>query len=138
MTPSPHGLNISKSTVSDYLQRAKAAGINWPLPEEMTEQELYKILFLPAQSSKKERPLPNWDEVCQELRRKGVTLLLLWREYKDKYPNGLGYTQFCTRCRAHVKQISPVMKQVHKACEKTFVDYAGMTVPWFEIPKKFF
>ena len=127
-----HGLNVSKSTVSEYLQRAKAAGINWPLPEEMTEQELYKLLFLPTQSSKKERPLPNWDEVCQELRRKGVTLLLLWREYKDKYPNGLGYTQFCTRYRAHVKQISPVMKQVHKAGEKTFVDYAGMTVPWLD------
>ena len=107
-------------------------GINWPLPEEMTDQELYKTLFLPAQSSKKERPLPNWDEVCQELRCKRVTLLQLRREYKDKYPNGLGYTQFCTRCRAHVKQISPVMKQVHKACEKTFVDYAGMTVPWFD------
>jgi transposase len=59
-----------------------------------------------------------------------MTLRLLWREYCDIHTNGLGYTQFCERYRAYVKTISPIMRQPHKAGEKTFVDYAGMTVPW--------
>ena len=124
--------NISKSTVYEYLQRAKVAGVSWPLPSGLTEKGLHELLYLPVKSDTSVRPLPDWDEVFQELRRKGVTLLLLWREYREKHSNGLGYTQFCKRYRAHVKQVSPVMKQLHKAGEKTFVDYAGMTVSWIE------
>ena len=124
--------NVSKGTISEYIRRSKSAGLGWPLPEGMDETGLHNALYLPVNPAKKVRPLPNWDEVCCELRRKGVTLLLLWREYREKHPDGLGYTQFCKRYQAHVKQITPVMKQVHKAGEKTFVDYAGMTVPWLD------
>jgi transposase len=126
-------LNISPTTVYDYLARAKMAGIvGWPLPLEMSEQELYNTLFLPIENAPKERPLPDWESIHRELRKKAMTLRLLWREYRDCYPDGLGYTQFCERYRAFVKTISPVMRQVHKAGEKTFVDYAGMTVPWMD------
>ena len=125
--------NISKSTVSEYLSRAKVAGVNWPLPDGLSEQQVRDLLYLPVKSVNKTRPLPNWDDIHRELRRKGVTLLLLWREYRAIHPDGLGYTQFCKRYRAHVKQISPVMRQIHKAGEKVFVDYAGMTVPWLEL-----
>lgn len=125
-------LNISISTIYDYLARAKAAGISWPLPEGISEQELYDKLFLPVAPSSLQRPLPDWENVHRELRKKGMTLRLLWREYRDIHPDGLGYTQFCGHYRDYVKTITPVMRQVHKAGEKTFVDYAGMTVPWID------
>ena len=123
-------LNIGKSTVYDYLVRAKAAGIGWPLPEDMSEQALYDKLFLPAAATPDQRPLPEWEETHRELRKKGMTLRLLWREYREIHASGLGYTQFCKRYRAYVKTITPVMRQVHKGGERTFVDYAGMTIPW--------
>jgi transposase len=126
-------LNISLSTISDYLARAKGAGISWPLPEGMTEEILYSKLFLPVGKEIVTRPRPDWEWVHKELRKKGVTLLLLWREYKAIHPDGLGYTRFCVGYNAYSKSISPVMRQVHKAGEKAFVDYAGMTVPWIDL-----
>jgi transposase len=123
-------LNISISTINDYLARAKKAGLSWPFPEGMSEQELYDKFFLPIAQVAKQKPLPEWEDVYRELRKKGMTLRLLWREYRDIHADGLGYTQFCERYRAYVKTITPVMRQVHKGGEKTFVDYAGMTVPW--------
>jgi transposase len=123
-------LNISISTINDYLARAKKAGLSWPFPEGMSEQELYDKFFLPITQVAKQKPLPEWEDVYRELRKKGMTLRLLWREYRDIHADGLGYTQFCERYRAYVKTITPVMRQVHKGGEKTFVDYAGMTVPW--------
>ena len=125
-------LSISISTVSDYLARARQAGVGWPLPEGMTEQTLYDKLFLPVDSSVKERTLPDMEWVHRELRKKGMTLRLLWREYRDIHHDGFGYTQFCVRYRRYLKQITPMMRQAHKAGEKTFVDYAGMTVPWID------
>ncbi len=125
-------LNISKTTVSDYLSRARAAGICWPLPEGCGEKELFERLFLPVVNPANQRTMPNWEWVYQELRKKGVTLQLLWREYRDEQPEGLGYSQFCHRYRAYLKATTPVMRQVHKGGEKTFVDYAGMTVPWMD------
>lgn len=127
-------LNISISTVSEYIARAKAAGISWPLPEGTTEQTLYSKLFLPIESQAvTKRTRPDWEWVHKELRKKGVTLLLLWREYRAIYPEGIGYTRFCLEYTAYSKTISPVMRQVHKAGEKCFVDYAGMTVPWVDL-----
>lgn len=127
-------LNIGKTSVSIYLNRAKNAGIaTWPLPEEMSEDELFKKLYLPSTSlAKKNRPLPDWEWVCREIRKKGVTLQLLWREYREPHPTGLSYTQFCEHYREYKKSITPIMRQVHKAGEKTFVDYAGMTIPWID------
>jgi transposase len=123
-------LNIGISTISDYLSRAKKIGLTWPFPEELSEEELYNKLFNPSDKKSAQRPLPEWEDIHRELRKKGMTLQLLWREYKDIHPNGFGYTQFCTHYRRYVKSISPVMRQPHKAGEKTFVDYAGMKVPW--------
>jgi transposase len=125
-------LNISISTVSDYLSRSARAKIEWPLPGEMSEQELYDTLFLPASKPTDKRPLPDWENIQKEHRKKGVTLLLLWREYRDIHENGLSYSQFCNCFQAYKKTIEPVMRQVHKAGEKTFVDYAGQTVEWMD------
>ena len=125
-------LNISISTVSEYLARAKNAGISWPLPNEMTEQELYKKLFVPVNDTKVEKPKPDWEMIHRELHKKGMTLRLLWREYRDHHPQGLGYSMFCNYYRRYACMMTPVMRQVHKAGEKTFVDYAGMKMPWLD------
>ena len=74
------------------------------------------------------RPLPDWSEVHRELRRKSVTLSLLWQEYKET-PEGLQYSWFCDQCRAWAGKLDLVMRQDHRAGEKLFVDYAGQTVP---------
>lgn len=125
-------LNISASTVGDYLMRAQVANIEWPLPENLSEDGLYSLLFPPVATTKQGRPIPDWEKVNCELRRKAMTLRLLWREYREIHADGLSYSQYCDRYQSYIKQISPVMRQVHKAGEKTFVDYAGMTVPWLD------
>ena len=124
-------LNISTSTITDYLARARASGVSWPLPADLTEQELYDKLFLPVSAARADRPHPDWDVIHRELRKKGMTLQLLWREYRDEHPLGLGYSQFCNYYQRFTKAITPVMRQAHKAGEKSFVDYAGMKMPWF-------
>jgi transposase len=124
-------LNISTGTISDHLSRAKAAGLSWPLPS-LTEEALYEKLFLPAEKKIAKKAMPDWEWAHHELRKKGVTLLLLWREYREIYPDGYGYTNFCNRYRAFSKQLSPVMRQTHKAGEKIFIDYAGMKMPWID------
>ena len=127
-----NSLNICKTTVYDYIHRARSAGIGWPLPSDISEDELFRRLFPPASGEPGQRPLPSWEYICRELCRKGVTLRLLWREYLATHPNGLRYSQFCSHYRDWVKATTPVMRQIHKAGEKAFVDYAGMTLPWFE------
>ena len=125
-------LNIGTGTVYNYLARAKLAGISWPLSEGVSEQELYNKLFLPVDKPINPRPLPDWEQIHRERRKKGMTVILLWREYREIHPNGLGYTQFCYWYADYLKKISPVMRQNHKAGEKTFVDYAGMKMPWMD------
>lgn len=125
-------LNLGKTTVTRYLALAEAAGIRWPLPEPLSEEELHQRLFLPTGKAATQKPLPDWEQMNKELRKKGVTLQLLWREYRDIYPDGLGYSHFCDSYRAYLKGITPVMRQIHKGGEKTFVDYAGMKMPWID------
>lgn len=124
-------LGVSNSTVSQYLARAKASGVSWPLPENITDEDLWQILFKPTPiEDNKHLPLPDWEAVHKELHKKGVTLCLVWQEYRQNHPVGLSYSQFCRRYQDYRKTVSPTMRQVHKAGEKTFVDYAGMTVEW--------
>jgi len=124
---------VSPSTVSEYVTHAKAAGLSWPLPEELGVEELDELLFPqrgPA-SGGHIRQL-DWAEVHRELRRKSVTLSLLWVEYRQEHPGGYGYSQFCHHYRTWAKQLKPMMRQKHKGGEKLFVDYAGQTVPVVE------
>jgi transposase len=121
-------LQISHSTVRQYRERAAAAGLSWPLPPELGEAALEARLFPPAPSSAAERTLPEWDHIQRELRRDGVTLQLLWLEYKEAHPDGLQYSQFCARFRQWKGGVDRVLRQAHKAGEKVFVDFAGQTV----------
>ena len=121
---------ISRSTVSEYVKRAEAAGLSWPLPESLSEEELYRLLFAEKQPSQPaEKVLPDWKEVRNELRRKSVTLKLLWTEYRERHADGYGYSQFCELYRKWLQKLDPPMRLTHKAGEKLFVDYAGETVP---------
>ncbi len=119
------------TTVSDYLTRARRAGIGWPLPEGLDDGALEARLFtraaLPAAAA---RPLPDWAELDRELRsRKNVTLARLHLEYKEQHPAGYQYTQFCRHYHAWRRTVDVVMRQEHRAGERCFVDWAGQSVP---------
>ncbi len=119
---------LSVSTVSEYLYRAGAAGYSWPLPEDLSDEDLERSLFPPRpKTGEPPRPLPDWNDVRKDLSRKGVTLLLLWREYKAKHPAGYGYARFADLYSAWEKKTDLRMLQRHKAGEKLFVDYSGLT-----------
>jgi len=120
---------ISRPTVAEYVKRAEAAGLSWPLPPEWDDAALEARLFPPAAVFVDPRPLPDLPRLHRELARKGVTLMLLWEEYKAVHPAGLQYSQFCEHYRAYARTLDLSMRQVHRAGEKCFVDYAGQTVP---------
>ena len=121
--------NIGRTTVSDYLDRFEDSGLSWPLPSDMEDTQLELRLFPSARVvPDPERGLPEWQYIHQELRRKAVTLMLLWQEYKEAHPDGYQYSQFCNLYRQWTGHIDPVMRQEHRAGEKMFVDYAGMTM----------
>src|SRR5216684_4355873 len=121
---------LARSTVSDYAGRAVAAGLSWPLPEGLTDTALEALLFVrggPAAGARR-KPEPDWASLHRELRRPGVTLMLLWQEYRAGAPDGYGYSRFCELYEEWESRLSPVMRQVHPAGERLFVDYAGQTV----------
>ena len=120
---------LPASTVGDYLKRAAAAGMNWPLPEGQNETELLqKLMATPVETTTLCPILPDWTNIHQELRRKGVTLHLLWQEYRQAHPPGLGYSRFCELYRRWAGTLDPVLRQVHHPGEKLFVDWAGQKV----------
>jgi len=123
-------LGLSRTTVGDYLRRAKDASLAWPLPESLTEQQLYSQLFPPAVSVPTTgRAGPDCVYLHTELKRKGVTLMLLWEEYRGVTPQGYRYSHFCELYRSWARKLKLSMRQIHKAGEKLFVDYAGHTLP---------
>jgi transposase len=122
-------INASPTTVGDLLRRAKLYGITWPLPAGLSEPVLEAQLYPPTAPSNQARPDPDWPIVHRELRRKGVTLDLLWQEYKAEYPTGYRYSGFCALYRQWVGRLSLSLRQTHTPGEKLFVDYAGQTVP---------
>ena len=122
---------ISNSTVGEYLRRAAAAQISWPLPEGINEEELYRKLFPEDMAPKEpERPLPDCEYIKDELKKKGVTLKLLWNEYTDQnLDNPYQYTQFREYYHRWIKTQSPNSRLPQHGGEVLEVDYAGMTLP---------
>ena len=120
---------VPYTTASDCLARARVAGLGWPLPEGMDDRDLearlYRLVVPPPGS---QRPEPDWAEMHRELRRKGVTMQLLWMEYKARHPQGWQYTQFVHHYRQWAGRLEVVMRQEHRAGEKAFLDFAGPTV----------
>jgi len=124
--------NIGSTTVGEYLRRAKDAGLTWPVPEDMDDASLEKLLYPRSPGPAINRPVPDWEYVHKELKRKGVTLFLLWQEYKETYPDGYEYSWFCRNYREWSGKIDVAMRFNHRAGEKLFVDYAGHTIPVIE------
>jgi transposase len=121
---------LSASTVFEYVHRARAVGLHWPLDPSVTDEQLERRLFPPPLSPQEAaRVTPDWSEVSRQLARKGVTLQLLWEEYRAVHPDGYGYSRYCDLFRTYRAAAEPRMRQTHKAGEKLFVDYAGQTVP---------
>jgi len=123
---------VGATTVHDVLARATAAGLRWPLPDAVDDGVLEARLY-PPPPGKAGRPLPDFPALYRELKRRGVTLELLWQEYHGAYPEaGYGYSRFCDLYRTWRGQLDIVMRQEHRAGEKLFVDWAGLLVPIVE------
>jgi transposase len=129
-----HACRVSRSTVQRYLERAAAANLGWPLPESLDDAQLERLLFPPHQPPNKVRqapkPQPDFARIHQELKaRKNVTLQLLWQEFIEHHPEGAQYSWFCEQYRDWSRHLDVVLRQDHRAGEKTFVDHAGDTIP---------
>ena len=120
-------LGIARSTVQENLGRAAQAGLTWPLPAELTDDALAGRLFARsgAKSGQRRRVEPNWSELIVELKKPGVTMAILWEEYRTIHPQGYGYSRFCDLLRGFQRRLSPTMRQEHVAGDKVFVDYSG-------------
>lgn len=118
-----------KSTVLDYCVRFNASKLSLEEALQLPENELEVWLFpertRPANSK---RPMPDFEYIAKEIRKKGITWLLLWQEYKSNYPDGYNYTQFKKYCKDHIQRLSPTMRQIYHAGETMLVDYSGLTM----------
>lgn len=124
-------LNVGRSTVGEYVGRFARCGLTWPLSENLSHQELMNRLFSrpDAVGPIHAKPLPDFKAMYLELKKKAVTLMLLWDEYRLECPDGYSYTQFCEHYKRWHRHLSVVMRQEHTAGDKMFVDYSGMRVP---------
>jgi transposase len=130
---------ISKTSVGTYLKRARTAGITWPIPEHLDDVSLENTVFAkfglqsqdPSQATNTAEPRAgqiDWSQISLELKRKGVTRRLLWHEYHARGEFKFVYSTFTTQFKAWQSGQRLSMRQIHKAGEKVFVDYAGMTI----------
>jgi len=124
-------LGVARSTAAEYFRRFASSGLPYPLPEEIDDAVLSTRLFPPPSSLPPplSRPLPDFPYLNRELRTKGVTLALLWEEYRQDHPDGYQYSRFCDHYRLWLSRRDLVLRQEYKAGQKMFVDYAGSTVP---------
>ena len=119
-------LNLSKGVVAKYVRLAHAAGLTWPLPDDLDDAGLEKLLYRQVTAREPTFAEPDYAGVHQELKRKGVTLTLLWEEYLQAVgERGYQYTAFCTRYKDWTGLLKHSMRQIHRAGEKLFADYAG-------------
>ena len=124
-------VGVAPSTVRLTLKRLASAGLSWPLPAEMTDSALEAALFAAVGTKQgyRRRTEPDWSEIHRELKRKHVTLAMLWDEYIERHPDGYRYSRFCELYRSWASRLSVTMRQAHLGGDKLFVDYAGDTVP---------
>lgn len=124
-------LRISLGTIQTIDKKAQKLTLDWEAVEKLDDQTLARCFYPNADVRKSTRfEVPTWTEVHQELKGKGVTKHLLWEEYAQQYPNRCySYSQFCDRYLNWLKKQRRSMRQVHKAGEILFIDYAGQTVP---------
>ena len=124
-------LGLARSTVRETLSRFESSDLIWPLPEGLSDEGLEAALYANRRSKRGHRrhAEPDWPAVHREMKRKHVTLLIVWDEYIAQSPGGYSYSRFCELYRAFETKLSPTMRQTHAAGERLFVDYAGDGVP---------
>jgi transposase len=124
-------LGIAPSTVRETLRRFEASGIEWPLPAALNDAVLESRLYGAAGTKQGHRrhAEPDWAAVNRELKRKPVTLQVLWDEYIEAHPGGYRYSRFCDLYRGWEARLPVTMRQTHVGGDRLFVDYAGDTVP---------
>lgn len=122
-------LGISKGVVTKYVGLAAVAGLDWATVQDADETELERRLFVTPERPR-DHVQPDYGRLHQELRRKGMTLMLLWEEHRADHADRqtYAYSQFCVNYRRFAKQLKRSMRQVHRAGEKLFIDYAGPTI----------
>lgn len=122
---------VSVGTIQTLVQKALKLGLSWPLPTDLDDQQLALLFYPKADVAPSSRcQVPDWAQIHRELRRKGMTKVLLWEEYTQSYPNRCySYSQFCERYAHWRGQQRRSMRQCHRGGEKLFVDYAGQTMP---------
>ncbi len=113
---------VGRTTVQEYLQRFEESGLQWPLPEIMSDEELTNKLF-PSKNKQSNRLLPDFKELAEEISKPNMNFMVLWEEYKKDHPEGYQYSQFCQRFGQYLKARTYSMRQIHKAGEKAFVDF---------------
>ncbi len=127
-------LGVARSTIQDNLKRLTAAGLTWPLADEVTDDVLELRLFGRAGAPTGKRRFnarrvePDWAALAGEMKRPGVTMTILWEEYRDAHPGGYCYSRFCDLLRGFERRLTPVMRQHHVAGDKAFVDYSGKRI----------
>src|SRR5579859_7463214 len=124
-------VGLAPSTVRETLKRWESAELSWPLPTGVSDSDLELALYANRRSKRGHRRCaePDWPAVHRELKRKHVTLLIVWDEYIAANPGGYSYSRFCELYRDFESKLSPTMRQTHAAGERLFVDYAGDGVP---------
>lgn len=122
------GTGCSLGMVNTVLARVKEAGLTDPL--SLDTKELGSIIYPPDKGGGTAKPEPDFGYIDREIRKKGVTLFLLWEEYKVQHPDGYMYTRFCTKYREYRKKNSVYMRKVYKAGERMLVDWAGQTMKY--------
>ena len=124
---------IARTTVLEYLRRASVSGLSWPLPHDLDGDDALEAVLFPASCpALVKRPEPDWTYISRELKRKGVTLQLLWQEYRASHPGGYGYTQFTVHYRRWLGAATPTYRNRHRAGDAMQVDYAGHKVAIFD------
>ena len=114
-------LGVGKTSAGEIVRRAEVIGLTWPLPEVFDDGELERRLFTAPGEVQAERPAADWAKLHEELKRRSVTLVLLWQEYHAEHPDGYGYSRFCDLYGEWRRTVSATMRQTHAAGEKLFV-----------------
>jgi transposase len=124
-------LSMAPTTVADYVARATNAGLSWPLPEELGDDDALERQLFTREVVASAKPEPDFAVVRSERAKKGVTSMLLWLEWKEVNPDGYSYSAFCRHYQQWRRHVDVVLRQDHQPGE-LFVDFPGMTIPIYD------
>ncbi|MEO8131383.1 MAG: IS21 family transposase [Bryobacteraceae bacterium] len=127
--------SIGQATVHRYLEKAAAAKLGWPLPDDLDDRQLDQLLFPARSHPTPSQPRPGLDfgQLHAQLQtHQNLTRQLLWEEYREIHPDGYGYSRFCELYQRWNRTRDVVLRHNHIPGEKTFVDWAGDTIPIYD------